>query len=92
MTPIPDFVQKPLVDELKLGIISQQISLTSPSIAYVPLMVSPFMTFALAQQGMDVVKVFMLLSYLLLLSNPFLLVFQSILQAIAGLACLSKLP
>ncbi|KUJ23459.1 putative ABC multidrug transporter [Mollisia scopiformis] len=90
-TTVSDLVRKLRMDELKAGAMSRRLSLTSAIIAWVPLMVSPFVTFAIAHRQMDAQKLFTSLSYLLLLSNPLTQVFQSIPQVVAGLACLGRI-
>lgn len=91
VTPVAEAVQKMRVDELKASSKARGLSLTAAVIAYVPLMVSPFMTFAVAHQNMDAAKLYTSLSYLTLLATPLLSVFQSIPQVVAGLACLGRI-
>lgn len=90
-TPISDVVQQLRVDELKAGSRFRKLSVTASMIAFIPLLLSPVMTFVVAQRSLDAAKLFTSFSYLLLLADPLRMIFQLIPQFLAALACLGRI-
>ncbi|ORY61431.1 putative ABC multidrug transporter [Pseudomassariella vexata] len=91
-TPVTEFVQNLRVDELASGSRSRKLSIMAALIAFVPLLVTPFITFGVAaRKGLNATRLFTSLSFLLLMANPLQTIFQSIPMLIAGLACLSRI-
>lgn len=88
---VSDFVQKLRVDELASGSRFRKIVIIAALFAFIPLLVSPPLTFAFAQRTLDAAKMFTSLSYLLLLTNPLSQIFQSVPQVLSGLACLGRI-
>lgn len=88
---ISGFVQKLRVEELAAGSRFRKIAIIAALFAYIPLLISPPLTFAFAQRTLDAARIFTSLSYLLLLTNPLSHVFQNIPQLISGLACLGRI-
>lgn len=88
---VGDFVQKLRVDELASGSRFRKIVIIAALFAFIPLLVSPPLTFAFAQRTLDAAKMFTSLSYLLLLTNPLSQIFQSVPQVLSGLACLGRI-
>ncbi|KAF7558131.1 hypothetical protein G7Z17_g146 [Cylindrodendrum hubeiense] len=88
---VSDFVQKLRVDELAAGSRFRKIFIVAALFGFIPLLVSPPLTFAFAQRKLDASKMFTSLSYLLLLTNPLSQIFQSIPQVLSGLACLGRI-
>lgn len=87
---VQDFVQKLRVDELAAGARFRKILIAAAVFAYIPLLLSPPLTFAAAQRTLDATRMFTSLSYLLLLTNPLSQIFQTIPQLLSGLACLGR--
>ncbi|KAM7191633.1 putative ABC multidrug transporter [Naviculisporaceae sp. PSN 640] len=79
------------VEELAKGKSFRKIDMYAAVIAFTPLMISPPVTFALAQRALDAPRIFTSLSYLLLLANPLANIFQVIPGFMAGLACLWRI-
>lgn len=88
---VGDFVQKLRVEELAAGTRFRRIYLIAAVFAFVPLLISPPLTFAFSQRTLDVSRIFTSLSWLLLLTNPLSQVFQSIPEVLSGLACLGRI-
>lgn len=88
---VGDFVQKLRVEELVSGSRFRKIGIMAAVFAYIPLLISPPLTFAFATRTLDAARMFTSLSYLLLLTNPLSLVFQQIPQLLSGLACLGRI-
>jgi len=86
-----DFVQKLRVEELVAGSRFRKIAIIAALFGYIPMLVSPPLTFAFAQRTLDATRMFTSLSYLLLLTNPLAQVFQFIPQLLSGLACLGRI-
>ncbi|KAM5484573.1 hypothetical protein MaudMau93_005792 [Microsporum audouinii] len=90
-TSVSDFVQNLRVEELGAGSRFRKISIVAALLGFTPLLVSPPLTFALAQRKLDAAKIFTSLSWLLLLTTPLSQIFESIPQLISGLACLGRI-
>lgn len=88
---VSDFVQKLRVEELAAGSRFRKIAIIAAIFGFLPLMVSPPLTFAFAQRTLDATRMFTSLSYLLLVTNPLTQIFQSIPQLLSGLACLGRI-
>ncbi|KAK3331678.1 putative ABC multidrug transporter [Cercophora scortea] len=88
---VSDFIQDLRVKELAAAAQFSKILITSAVFGFVPLMLSPPITFALAQRTLETARMFTSLSYLLLLTTPLSQVFQTIPQILAALACLGRI-
>ncbi|KIM98582.1 hypothetical protein OIDMADRAFT_181890 [Oidiodendron maius Zn] len=88
---VSDFVQKLRVEELAAASRFRKISIIAALFGYIPMLISPPLTFAFAQRTLDASRMFTSLSYLLLLTNPLSLIFQTIPQLLSGLACLGRI-
>ncbi|RYP79912.1 hypothetical protein DL770_006451 [Monosporascus sp. CRB-9-2] len=88
---VGDSVQKLRVEELAAGSRFRKIGIIAALIGYIPLMVSPPVTFAFAQRTLDAARMFTSLAYLLLLTNPLSQIFQSIPQLLSGLAFFGRI-
>lgn len=88
---IGDFVQNLRVEELAAGARFRKIGIIAALFGFIPLMVSPPLTFAFAQRTLDATRMFTSLSYLLLLTTPLSQIFQTIPQLLSGLACLGRI-
>lgn len=88
---IGDFVQNLRVQELAAGSRFRKILIVAALFGFIPLLISPPLTFAFTQRTIDVSTMFTSLSFLTLLTNPLSQVFQSIPQLVSGLACLGRI-
>lgn len=88
---IGDFVQNLRVQELAAGSRFRKILIVAALLGFIPLLISPPLTFAFTQRTFDASTMFTSLSFLTLLTNPLSLVFQSIPQLVSGLACLGRI-
>ncbi|KAH8666519.1 putative ABC multidrug transporter [Xylariales sp. PMI_506] len=89
--PVGFFVQKLRLDELSASGKFRGLIVIAATLAYVPLFLSPFITFAFARQSLDATRVFTSLSYLVLLANPLSQLFQNIPKLFAATACLERI-
>ena len=62
----------------------------STIIAFTPLLLTPVIAFVVTSRHLYTTRIFTSLSYLLLLSNPLMRLFQSILQVIAAVTCFGR--
>ncbi|OBT65097.1 hypothetical protein VE03_05221 [Pseudogymnoascus sp. 23342-1-I1] len=88
---ISDFVQNLRVAELTAGARFRKIGISAALFGFIPMMVSPPLTFAFAQRTLDATRMFTSLSYLMLLTVPLSQIFQTIPQFFSGLACLGRI-
>ncbi|KAI0124051.1 putative ABC multidrug transporter [Xylariales sp. AK1849] len=88
---VSDFVQKLRVEELAAGSRFRKIAIMAALFGFIPLLLSPPLTFAFAQRTLDTTSIFTSLSYLLLLTNPLARIFESVPQLLSGLACLGRI-
>lgn len=79
------------VDELEVGSRFRKIIIAAALLGYIPLLLGPPITFALAQRSLDATRMFTSLSYLFLLTNPLSHIFQCIPQLLAAVACLGRI-
>ncbi|KAF7591124.1 hypothetical protein BBP40_001960 [Aspergillus hancockii] len=87
---VSDFVQKLRVEELAAGARFRKIGIIAAVFGFIPLLISPPLTFAFTQRTLDTSRMFTSLSFLTLLTNPLSQIFQAIPELIAGLACLGR--
>ncbi|KAK8045365.1 ABC multidrug transporter [Apiospora rasikravindrae] len=76
---------------LKLSGLTQPVANSIQQLRVDEIAISPFVTFAFASQQLGATKIFTSLSYVILLADPFSIIFQSVPQIIAGLACLGRI-
>lgn len=88
---ISDFVQNLRVEELAAGSRFRKIGIIAALLGFIPLLLSPPLTFASAQRTLDAARMFTSLSWLLLLTNPLSQIFDSTPQLLAGLACIGRI-
>ena len=88
---IGDFVQNLRVEELAAGARFRKIGIIAALFGFIPLLISPPLTFAFAQRTLDATRMFTSLSYLLLLTVPLSQIFQTTPQLLSGLACLGRI-
>jgi hypothetical protein len=74
--PVANVVQNLRISELASASRYRHLVIYSAIIAFIPIFVSPVITFAVAQTSLDSVRIFTALSYLLLLAEPLSQLFQ----------------
>lgn len=89
--PVEESIQQMRVDEVKAGARFRMIITWSVIIGYTPMCISPVVTFAFAARTLDTTIIFTSLSYLLLLSNPLVILFQMVPGFNAALTCLTRI-
>ncbi|KAI0186226.1 hypothetical protein EV127DRAFT_472747 [Xylaria flabelliformis] len=89
--PIGSFVHQLRISELSASTEYRKLVLISATLAYTPLLISPFLTFAIAQRTLDVAGLFASLAYLLLMTQPLTQLFQSFPLIIGGTTCLDRI-
>ncbi|KAI1408189.1 P-loop containing nucleoside triphosphate hydrolase protein [Hypoxylon sp. FL1857] len=90
-TPIEQSIQGMRVDELKMASKYRMVTILSALIAYIPLCISPVMTFAFSARTLDVTTIFTSVSYILLLANPLATLFQLFPALLVALTCLRRI-
>ena len=88
---ISNILQKLRVEELAAGSQFRKVSIAAAVFGYMPMLLSPVLTFAFAHQTLDATRIFTSLSFLTLLTYPLSQVFQSIPLLFSGLACLGRI-
>ncbi|KAK1835744.1 P-loop containing nucleoside triphosphate hydrolase protein [Podospora conica] len=88
--PVEDSIQAMRVDELKTGNKFRRILIYCVVCAYVPVCISPVMTFAVVGKTLDVTTIFTSISYILLLCSPLAGLFQSIPGFLASFTCATR--
>ncbi|KAK8053968.1 ABC multidrug transporter [Apiospora saccharicola] len=89
--PVANSIQQLRIDEIASGSRFRKLLIASAFCAWTPGVLSPFVTFAFASRQLGATKIFTSLSYVILLADPLAMIFQSIPQIIAGLACLGRI-
>ncbi|KAI0843264.1 P-loop containing nucleoside triphosphate hydrolase protein [Hypoxylon sp. FL0890] len=90
-TPVEQSIQGMRVDELKMASKYRMVTIVSALIAYIPLCISPVMTFAFSGRTLDVTTIFTSVSYILLLATPLSTLFQLFPGLLAALTCLRRI-
>ncbi|KAL6824764.1 P-loop containing nucleoside triphosphate hydrolase protein [Trichoderma sp. SZMC 28015] len=90
-SPVRQFVQKLRVEELIAGVRFRKVFIAAALFGFIPLLLSPALTFALTQNRLDASRIFTSLSFLTLLTMPLSQVFQSIPEVISALACIGRI-
>ncbi|OQE46818.1 hypothetical protein PENCOP_c001G04282 [Penicillium coprophilum] len=90
---VSTFVQKLRVEELIAGVHYRKIYIGAAVFGFIPLLISPAVTFAFAQNQhqLDSSKIFTSLSFITLMTQPLSQIFQSIPEVISGLACIGRI-
>jgi ABC-type bacteriocin/lantibiotic exporter with double-glycine peptidase domain len=88
---VSNFVQKLRVEELVAGVRFRKIFIGAAVLGFIPLLISPALTFAFTQNRLNASRVFTSLSILTLLTLPLSQVFQAIPEVISALACIGRI-
>ncbi|KAH7040858.1 P-loop containing nucleoside triphosphate hydrolase protein [Microdochium trichocladiopsis] len=89
--PIAEYVQKLRTDELASGSRYRSLGTASAILAYTPITVAPFLTFALAGGSYGPAQLFTSLAYITLLTQPFSVLFQFLPQIVSAAACMERI-
>ncbi|KAF3400199.1 Canalicular multispecific organic anion transporter 1 [Penicillium rolfsii] len=89
--PVAEYVQQLRVNELAAGARYRRIMIIAAVFAFIPQLISPPLTLAFAQHRLNASTMFTSLSFLTLLTQPLLQLFQSIPELVSGLACLGRI-
>lgn len=88
---VSTFVQKLRVKELTEGVRYRKIYIGAAILGFVPLLISPAVTFALTQSKLNSSNVFTSLSFLSLMTQPLSEIFREMPEVISGLACIGRI-
>lgn len=88
---VSTFVQKLRVKELTAGVRYREIYIGAAILGFIPLLISPAVTFAVTQSKLDSSNVFTSLSFLALMTQPLSEIFREIPEVISGLACIGRI-
>lgn len=89
--PIDESVHQMRMDELEAGNSFRRIIIISVAVSYLPLCLSPVLTFAFAARTLDITTIFTSISYIFLLATPLSIMFQMIPLLLAAIACFSRI-
>ncbi|KAI5861411.1 ABC multidrug transporter [Durotheca rogersii] len=89
--PIAHFVEKLRRDELRASSRFRKMTLVCATFAYLPILISPALTFGVAQRSLDPARLFTSMSYLLLMTTPLISLFQALPLLAAGFACVGRI-
>ncbi|KAI0178732.1 ABC multidrug transporter [Hypoxylon sp. FL1284] len=89
--PITRFVEKLRVEELQAGSSFRKLLLTSGTFAYIPLLIGPAITLAVAHQNLNAARIYTATSYLLLLGGPLSSLFELLPSFAAAITCLRRI-
>lgn len=88
---VSTFLQKLRVEELTAGVRYRKIYIGAALLGFIPLLISPALTFAFTQSKLNSSNVFTSLSFLTLMTQPLSQIFQTIPEVISGLACIGRI-
>ena len=89
--PVEAFIQQLRVDELKTGSRWRLLAVSTALFAFIPILISPVVTFAVTSRTLDVNTIFTSYSFLLLLTTPLSMLFQTIPGMLAAFTCLGRI-
>ncbi|KAF4450096.1 hypothetical protein F53441_6740 [Fusarium austroafricanum] len=88
--PVADLIQTLRVGEIKVGNSFRWLLITAAVLGFLPICVSPVVTFAFTSKDLTVNTLFTSLSYILLFTVPVVGLFQSIPGVFAALTCTAR--
>lgn len=88
---VSTYVQHLRLEELLAGVHYRKIFIGAAILGFIPMLISPALTFAFTQHELDSSKVFTSLSFLSLMTQPLSQIFQNIPDVISGLACIGRI-
>lgn len=89
--PVEELIQNMRVDELQAASRFRTVNVIVIVFGYVPLALSPVITFAITSRTLDVTTIFTSISYLLLLTDPLSYLFQNSPNLLAAFACFQRI-
>jgi len=90
-TPVEEAIQAMRVEELKTGNKFRQLLTVGVICAYVPVCLSPVLTFGIAGKTLDIITIFTSLSYIFLLCNPMSNLLMAVPTFVASFTCLARI-
>ncbi|CAK7227110.1 hypothetical protein SBRCBS47491_006458 [Sporothrix bragantina] len=88
--PIETLIQQLRIDELAVGSRFRLIMCFAATAAYSPQMLSPVFAFAVTTRTLDTANVFTALSFVILVTMPFIQVLQGLPSVVSAFACLDR--
>ncbi|KAL0929815.1 ABC transporter [Colletotrichum truncatum] len=88
---VADMVQNHRAEEISAGNQFRVLMLVSVVLSYMPISLSPVVAFAATSRTLDVSRLFVSLSFIMLLSSPLLTLFQAVPVFLAGLASFRRI-
>ncbi|ROW00912.1 hypothetical protein VPNG_08274 [Cytospora leucostoma] len=89
--PIESIIQDLRLEELRVGGRFRMVLTYSVVIAFVPFFISPIITFSWTSATLDITTMFTSYSYLILLSDPLIYLFDNVPQVLSAAACLGRI-
>jgi ABC-type multidrug transport system fused ATPase/permease subunit len=89
--PVEGLIQSMRVAELQAASRYRTVYILVCVVGYIPLALSPVVTFAVTAKILDVTTIFTSVSYLLLLTDPLCYIFQNTPNLLAAFACLDRI-
>ncbi|KAI1387586.1 ABC multidrug transporter [Hypoxylon trugodes] len=90
-SPIARYIEKLRADELRASSTFRKMLLGCSTFAYIPMLLSPAVTFAVAHKSLGASQLFTSLSYLLLMTVPLNELFEALPMLVAALTCLHRI-
>lgn len=88
--PVEALIQQLRLDELAVGSRFRTIICFAATAAYSPQMLSPVFAFVVTSRSLDTANVFTALSFVILVTMPFIMVLQGLPSVISAFACLER--
>lgn len=88
--PVETLIQQLRIDELVVGSRFRLIICFAATAAYSPQMLSPVFAFVVTTRSLDTANVFTALSFVILVTMPFIMVLQGLPTVISAFACLER--
>jgi ATP-binding cassette, subfamily C (CFTR/MRP), member 1 len=88
--PVADLIQTLRVGEIKVGNSFRWLLISAAVLGFIPICISPVVTFAFTSKELTVNTLFTSLSYILLFTTPVIGLFQSLPGIFAALTCMAR--
>lgn len=89
--PVADLIQRLRVGEIGVGNKYRRLTIVAAILGFSPVCLSPVITFAVTSKHLDVNTLFTSLSYIVLLSQPLVTMFQTLPSIFASLTCMQRI-
>jgi ABC-type multidrug transport system fused ATPase/permease subunit len=90
-TTVAEHIQRLRVGEIALGRKVRWLTIVCAIMGYFPYSLAPTITFAVTARNLDLSTIFTSLAYILLVTDPLIILFQVYPNVIAALACLQRI-